>query len=86
VQVREAAFGAPRPQDKPLYRAIALDNGGAALLRFSAVRAGSAGANRQNDEQLAMQFKNRDRDGDISAYMLELEQRASVKRNPNIFQ
>ena len=86
VQVREAAFAAPRPQDKPLYRALALDNGGAALLKVSAVRAGSAGANRQNDEQLAMQFKNRDRDGDIAAYVLELEQRADVKRNPNIFQ
>jgi peptidyl-prolyl cis-trans isomerase D len=86
VQVREAAFTAPRPGEKPLYRAVALDNGGAALLKVSAVRAGSAGANLQNDEQLAVQFKNRDRDGDISAYMLELEQRATVKRNPNIFQ
>jgi peptidyl-prolyl cis-trans isomerase D len=86
VQVRESAFDAPRPGDKPLYRALALDNGGAALLRLSGVRAGSAGANAQNDEQLAMQFKNRDRDGDMSAYLRELEQRASVKRNPNIFQ
>ncbi|MGA8707023.1 MAG: peptidylprolyl isomerase [Steroidobacteraceae bacterium] len=86
VQVREAAFNAPRPGDKPEYRSLALENGGAAVLRLSAVRAGSAGANQQNDEQLAMQFKNRDRDGDLSAYMLELEQRANIKRNPNIFQ
>jgi peptidyl-prolyl cis-trans isomerase D len=86
VQVREAAFGLPPPHDQPLYRSLELDNGGAALFKVSAVRAGSAGANRQNDEQLALQFKNRDRDGDLSAYMLELEQRAEVKRNPNIFQ
>jgi len=33
-----------------------------------------------------MQFTNRDRDGDISAYLAQLEQRATVKRNPNIFQ
>jgi len=86
IQVREAAFGAPPPTDKPLFRAVALDNGGAAVLKLSAVRSGSAGANLQNDEQLAMQFKNRDRDGDISAYLRELERRATVKRNPNIFQ
>jgi peptidyl-prolyl cis-trans isomerase D len=86
AQVREAAFAAPHPGDKPIFRALPLDNGGAALLRLSAVRAGSAGANPKNDEQLAMQYTNRDRDGDISAYLLELEQRATVKRNPNIFQ
>ena len=86
AQVREAAFAAPHPGDKPIFRGLALDNGGAALLRLSAVRPGTAGANPQNDQELAMQFMNRDRDGDISAYMAQLEQRATVKRNPNIFQ
>lgn len=86
VQVREAVFRAPHPGDKPVYQSLELDNGGAALFALSAVRAGAAGTNQQNDEQLAMQFKNRDRDADISAYMLELEQTAQVKRNPNIFQ
>ena len=86
AQVREAAFASPHPADKPIYRALALDNGGAALLRLSAVRPGTAGANPKNDEELSMQFKNRDRDGDISAYLAQLEQRAAVKRNPNIFQ
>ena len=86
AQVREAAFAAPPPGDKPIYRGLALDNGGAALLRLSSVRPGTAGANPKNDEELVMQFKNRDRDGDIAAYMAQLEQRATVKRNPNIFQ
>lgn len=87
LQVREAAFHAPRPAgNKPLFQSVALDNGGAALFGLTAVRAGTPGANKQNDEQLALEFKNRDRDGDMSAYMLELEQRAQVKRNPTIFQ
>jgi peptidyl-prolyl cis-trans isomerase D len=86
VQVREAVFHAPHPGDKPIYESLELDNGGAAIFLLSAARPGAAGANPQNDEQLAMQFKNRDRDADISAYLLELEQRAQVKRNPNIFQ
>jgi hypothetical protein len=86
VQVREAAFAAPHPAEKPLYRALAMDNGGAALLMLSAVRAGSAGANPKNDQQLAQQYVNRDREGDLAAYLAELERQASVKRNPNVFQ
>ncbi len=87
IQVREAAFNAPHPAaGKPEFRALALDNGGAAILMLSSVRAGAAGENPKNDEQLGMQFKNRDREGDLSAYMLELQTRASVKRNPNMFQ
>jgi peptidyl-prolyl cis-trans isomerase D len=86
VQVRDAAFAAPHPADKPLYRALAMDNGGAALLMLSAVRAGSAGANPKNDQQLAQQYVNRDREGDLAAYLDELERQASVKRNPNVFQ
>ncbi len=86
AQVRETAFAAPPPGEKPIYRALSLDNGGAAVLQLRSVRAGTAGANTKNDEQLAMQYRNRDRDGDMSAYVLQLEQSASVKRNPNIFQ
>jgi peptidyl-prolyl cis-trans isomerase D len=86
VQVREAAFTAAHPTGKAEYQAIALDNGGAAVLMVDAVRAGTAGANPKNDEQLALQYRNRDREGDLNAYMLELQDRATVKRNPNIFQ
>ena len=53
---------------------------------LSAVRAGSAGANPKNDQQLAQQYVNRDREGDLAAYLDELERQASVKRNPNVFQ
>jgi peptidyl-prolyl cis-trans isomerase D len=87
VQVREAAFAAPHPAaGKPEYRALPLDNGGAALLMLSAVRAGAAGANPKNDEQLVQQYMRRDRDGDMAAYLLELQRRASVKRNPKVFE
>jgi peptidyl-prolyl cis-trans isomerase D len=86
VQVREAAFAAPHPGDKPEYRALPLDTGGAAILMIGAVHAGSAGANPKNDEQLVTQYMRRDREGDMAAYMLELERRASVKRNPAVFE
>jgi peptidyl-prolyl cis-trans isomerase D len=87
AQVREAAFAAPPPPaGKPLYRALPLDTGGAAVLMLSGVRAGTAGANPKNDEQLVSQFIGRDRDGDMAAYLLELEHSASVKRNPSVFE
>jgi peptidyl-prolyl cis-trans isomerase D len=86
VQVRQAAFAAPRPAGKPVYRSLALDNGGAAVLAVSAVKPGTAGANPKNDEQLITQYIARDREGDMRAYLLELQRRASVKSNPNIFQ
>lgn len=86
VQVRDAAFAAPHPGDKPEYRALSLDSGGAAILMISAVHAGSAGANPKNDEQLVTEFVRRDREGDMAAYLLELERRASVKRNPSVFE
>jgi peptidyl-prolyl cis-trans isomerase D len=86
VQVRQAAFEAPRPADKPVDRAVELDNGGAAVLAVSAVKPGAAGTNPQNDAQLATQFLRRDRDASMNAYLLELQRRASIKRSPNMFE
>jgi len=86
VQVRQAAFAAPRPAGKPVNRALALDDGGAAVLTITAVKAGSAGANPQNDQQLVAEYYKRDREGEMAAYQLELQRRASIKRNPSIFQ
>jgi peptidyl-prolyl cis-trans isomerase D len=86
VQVRQAAFAAPRPAGKPVYSALALDNGGAAVLAISAIKPGTPGANPQNDEQLMTQYVTRDREGDMRAYLQELQRRATVKTNPTIFQ
>jgi peptidyl-prolyl cis-trans isomerase D len=86
VQVRQAAFEAPRPADKPVDRAVELDNGGAAVLAVSAVKPGASGTNPQNDAQLATQFLRRDRDAAMNAYLQELQRRASIKRSPNIFE
>jgi len=86
VQVREMAFAAPHPADKPQYRAIGLDNGGAALVMLSAVHPGTPGVNPKNDEQLVTDFLKRDREAELEAYLLELERRANVKHNPAVFE
>ena len=86
AQVRQAAFAAPRPDGKPVYTTVDMDNGAAAVLAITAVKLGTAGANPQNDEQLITQYMRRDREGDMHAYVLELQRRATVQTNPNIFQ
>jgi peptidyl-prolyl cis-trans isomerase D len=85
-QIRQAAFTAPRPDGKPVARAVTLDNGGAAVLAVTAVKAGSSGTNPQNDAQLVSQFLRRDQDGAMNAYLAELQRRADIKRNPKIFE
>lgn len=86
VQVRQATFAAPRPDGKAVYRALTLDNGGAAVLAITAIKPGTPGANPQNDEQLIDPYLGRDREGDMQAYVLELQRRATVKTNPAVFQ
>jgi peptidyl-prolyl cis-trans isomerase D len=87
AQVRDAAFDAPQPQaGKPIYQALALDNGGAAVVAVSAVKPGQPGANTKNDEQLIEQYMRRDSDAQFTSYLDELQRRSSIKRNPGVFQ
>jgi peptidyl-prolyl cis-trans isomerase D len=86
AQVRQTAFEVPPPDGKPVDRAVALDNGGAAVLTVSALKPGVAGTNPQNDAQLVSQYLRRDREAAMNAYLLELQRRATIKRNPNIFE
>jgi peptidyl-prolyl cis-trans isomerase D len=59
AQVREAAFAAPLPGTKPIYEAIALDEGGAAILAVISVKPGASGANPANDQQLVSRVSQR---------------------------
>jgi peptidyl-prolyl cis-trans isomerase D len=87
LQVRQEAFAVPHPKEnKPVDRAVALEDGGAAVLAVSGVKPGASGTNPQNDTQLVTQFLRRDRDGTMNAYLQELQRRATIKRNPNMFE
>lgn len=86
AQVRDAAFAAPSPAGKPVYQALTLDDGGAALFAVSAVKPGQPGVNSKNDEQLVDSYMRRDSEGEMAAYVLELQRRAHIERNPNVFQ
>jgi len=56
------------------------------VLAITAIKLGTAGVNPQNDEQLITQYMRRDREGDMRAYVLELQRRATVQRNPSVFE
>lgn len=85
AQVRDAAFAAPMPDTKPVYEALAMDEGGAAILAVLSVKPGTSGANPANDQQLAARINQRYREAELASYLAEMERRASVKKNPAIF-
>jgi peptidyl-prolyl cis-trans isomerase D len=85
-QVRDAAFTAPAPGSKPDYSALTLDSGGAAVLAVLAVKTGAQGANPQNDQQLEAEYLKRDREGEIDAYVQDMQDRAHIVRSPTLFQ
>jgi len=87
AQLRQVAFAVPQPvAGKPVYRALSLDSGGAALLAVSAVKAGTAGMNETSDQQLLEQYQKRDREAELQAYEAALMRAADVKRNPKVFE
>jgi peptidyl-prolyl cis-trans isomerase D len=85
VEVRDAVFQTAMSAGKPTYRALALEDGGAALLMVSDVRPGKSGVNPAADQQLVSQYLQRQREADIEAYLQEMQRRASVKRNQAAF-
>jgi peptidyl-prolyl cis-trans isomerase D len=85
AQVRDAAFAAPFPEGKPVYQALAMDEGGAAILAVLSAKPGTPGANPANDQQLMSRAIERIRDADFAAYLGEVQRRASVKKNPAVF-
>jgi peptidyl-prolyl cis-trans isomerase D len=85
AQVREAAFALARPAGKPEVRALALNDGGAALVAVSAVRtapaqdgAAQAGRSQQESERLGTAA--------ALAYVDEVRRTASVRKNPKAFE
>ncbi len=82
AQIRDAAFAAPGVgAGKTVYEAIAMEQGGAAILAVQAVRPGAAGANPANDQQLVASFAQRHGQADFAAYLAEMQRRATVRRN-----
>jgi peptidyl-prolyl cis-trans isomerase D len=84
-QIREAAFAMPRPDGKPEFRALALTDGGAAVLAVSALRIAPA-ADAKAHLEAAVEEAQRQGSSDASAYDEEVRRTADVRKNPKAFE
>ena len=84
AQLREAAFALAKPAGKPEFEALALNDGGAALLAVSAVR--TAPTHEAEAEKGRVQQES-ERLGTAAAlaYVEEVRRTASVRKNPKAF-
>jgi peptidyl-prolyl cis-trans isomerase D len=87
AQIREAVFRAPKPEGgKPVYRALPLSEGGAALVAVTNLRTHSDVANPQADSTAAQKALARQAEGEVAAYMDEVRRTTDVKKNPKAFE
>jgi len=83
--IRSAVFAAPRPGKGPVFRALALQSGGAAVIDVTAVRTAAAAAGPQQQADRAQQEAGREGVGDVMAYVGEMRRTADVRKNPKAF-
>jgi len=93
AQLRELVFDSPKPTDKPVYRAVALQSGGAAVVAVTRLRTETPEvdeaklADRLRQQALQMkQDAQRHGQGDAAAYVEEVRRTADVRKNPKAFE
>jgi len=86
AQIREAVFRAPKPEGKPIYRALPLSEGGAALVAVTSLRTHGAVVNAQADATAAEKSRTQQGEGEVAAYLDEVRRTTSVKKNPKAFE
>jgi peptidyl-prolyl cis-trans isomerase D len=86
VQVRTAVFAAPKPAGKPVYIALPLSTGGAAVAVITQVRTGPAGQDAQAQAQRVQEQAGRAGLAEALAYVAEMRRTASVRTNPKAFE
>lgn len=84
--IRAAAFAAPRPAKAAVYRALAMTDGGAAMVAVTAVRTGAEAADPQQQADRMQQEAGREGVGDVLAYVGEVRRTAEVRKNPKAFE
>jgi peptidyl-prolyl cis-trans isomerase D len=84
--IREAVFHAPKPGAKPVYRALPLPEGGAALLAVTSVRTHGEASDAKADSEAAQKVLARQSEGDVEAYTEEVRRITEVKKNPKAFE
>ena len=85
AQVREAVFAMAAPAGKPVFRALALNDGGAAVVEVSAVRTAATTDAKAQAERALREAQDQGQN-DVLAYAQEVRRTSEVKKNPKAFE
>ncbi|HTX05147.1 MAG TPA: SurA N-terminal domain-containing protein [Steroidobacteraceae bacterium] len=86
AQILSAAFDAAKPVHSPVYEAVTLENGGAALIAITQIRSGEQQTNSYLEQALEQQQLQRNGQADALAYLAQMRATAKVRKNPDAFQ
>lgn len=93
AQLRELVFSSPKPTDKPVYKAVALQTGGAAVVAVTKLRTEQPVLDKDKvGDQLKQQVLQAKEDAarhgqaDVGAYVEEMRRTAEVRKNPKAFE
>jgi peptidyl-prolyl cis-trans isomerase D len=86
AEILAMAFDSAKPVHGPVYDAVPLQNGGAALIAITQIRSGAQQSNKYLEQALQQEQIQRDGNADALAYVAQLRATAKVSKNPDAFQ
>jgi peptidyl-prolyl cis-trans isomerase D len=86
AEILSKAFDSAKPVHGPVYDAVSLQNGGAALIAVTQIRSGTQQTNKYLEQALEQQQLQRNGNADALGYIAELRATAKVRKNPDAFQ
>jgi peptidyl-prolyl cis-trans isomerase D len=81
MSVRRDAFDAPKPEGKPVYSSVTLDNGDSAVLALTGVREDPSAQAAMQEAQLKREFAQEGASGEAQAYAAAARTDAKVQLN-----
>jgi peptidyl-prolyl cis-trans isomerase D len=85
AEILSAAFDSAKPVHGPVYQALSLQNGGAALVAVTQIRT-SQQTNEYLEQALAQEQLQRNGNAEAMGYLAQVRATAKVRKNPDAFQ
>lgn len=85
AEILSVAFDSAKPVHGPVYEAVPLQNGNAALIAVTQIRTGSQ-ANKYLEQAMEQEQIQRNGDADALGYIAQLRAISKVRKNPDAFQ
>ena len=85
AEIEKVAFDSPKPVHGPVYEAVALQNGGAALIAVTKV-ASAPQTNQYLAQALRQEQLERNGEAEVAGYLAQMRATAKVSKNPEAFQ